>query len=256
MDFKSYKVGEIKELIKNIPVEEYERVINALSADSRVSVNKLGLSLSKQKERLEIELNRIDKLKELETKLNAQGVTSIAGIDEVGRGPLAGPVVTCAIIMPAESRIMNVNDSKCLSKKRREELNKIIMDECLDFGIGIADPEVIDTVNILNATKTAMLLAVGNLSKKPELLLIDAVTLDTDIPQKGIIKGDSSVYVIACASIVAKVFRDKLMEEYHEKYPEYGFDKNMGYGTAQHIEAIRKYGLTPIHRESFVKNIV
>ncbi|MDI3536177.1 MAG: ribonuclease [Eubacteriaceae bacterium] len=256
MDFTNQTVSQIKKIIDNAPIDDYLKISSVLLDDSRESVKKIGASLSKKKEKYDKELKRIRQLKEQEIFFHKEGHKRIAGIDEVGRGPLAGPVVTCAIIMPIESEIMFVNDSKLLSKKRREDLNQQILAECLDYQIGMMSPEVIDAINILNATKKAMSQAVENLKLKPDLLLLDAVTLDMDIPQKGIIKGDTSVYAIACASIVAKVFRDQMMSEIHKDYPEYGFEQNMGYGTAQHIDAIKKFGPTPYHRQSFIKNFL
>ncbi|WKY45814.1 ribonuclease HII [Eubacteriaceae bacterium ES2] len=256
MDFTNYTVSQIKTMISKASIQDYEKISKDLSRDPRESVKKIGASFSKKKEKHDQELYRIRQLKEQEIFYFEQGYKRIAGIDEVGRGPLAGPVVTCAIIMPIESEIMYVNDSKLLSKKKREDLSQKILSECLEYQIGIMSPEVIDSINILNATKKAMSQAVENLKLKPDLLLLDALTLDIDISQKGIIKGDASVYAIACASIVAKVFRDQMMAEMHQEYPEYGFDQNMGYGTAQHIEAIKNLGSTPYHRRSFIKNFL
>ncbi|TZE83365.1 ribonuclease HII [Calorimonas adulescens] len=204
-----------------------------------------------------IEYERLTKLKAYEKKLVENGIRYIGGIDEVGRGPLAGPVVACCIIMPYESYIEGVNDSKKLTARKRETLFELILNECISYGIGIVDEKVIDSVNILNATRFSMKKAVQNLKVCPEHLLIDAERLDSlDIPQTSIIKGDCLSYNIACASIVAKVIRDRIMTGYSNIYKHYGFEKNKGYGTREHIEAIKYYGLCDIHRLSFCKKFV
>ena len=167
------------------------------------------------------------------------------------RGPLAGPVVSAAVILPENFHLVEVNDSKQLSLKKREELFDQIMEQALAVGIGIKDEQVIDSVNIYEATKLAMKEAVRELAVKPDCLLIDAMALDLNIPQEKIIKGDAKSISIACASIIAKVTRDKMMESYHEQYPGYGFDKNSGYGTKEHLEGLKLQGITPIHRKTF-----
>lgn len=216
----------------------------------------------------EKELERLKEIKKIEEELYTSGIKSIAGIDEAGRGPLAGPVVVACVVMPRESMIEGVNDSKKVSEKKREKLYEEITKEALGYGVGIISQEEIDKVNILNATKEGLTLAIKELEKdlqnkkrefeKPEIILVDALTkIDTDhIPYKSIIKGDSKSYSIAAASIIAKVTRDRIMRQWDEVYPMYGFEKHKGYGTAAHIEAIREYGLCPLHRRSFVKNIV
>ena len=179
----------------------------------------------------------------------------IAGIDEVGRGPLAGPVTACCVILPEDHPIYHLNDSKKLSPKKREELYGIILKEALSVGLGEESPAVIDGINILQATYSAMRKAIDACAMKPDLLLVDAVTIPgTDIKQVGIIKGDAKSASIAAASIVAKVTRDRYMEEMDKLYPEYHFASNKGYGTAEHIAALRKYGPCPIHRRSFIGN--
>lgn len=181
----------------------------------------------------------------------------IAGMDEVGRGPLAGPVVTCCIIMPYDNMIEGVFDSKKLTAKKRDELYDIILKTSLDCSINMESNEVIDQINILQATKKSMEHSFNELKLKPDLLLVDAVKdLNIDINTKSIIKGDATSYAIACASIVAKVYRDRLMDEYAKIYPEYAFEKNKGYGTKAHTEALKKYGKCPIHRNSFISNFV
>ncbi len=190
-------------------------------------------------------------MKEFETELYNNGINFIAGIDEVGRGPLVGPVVTAAVILPKDFYDERINDSKKLTEKKRELLYDVIMENAISVGIGISSENVIDEINILNATKRAMLEAVNNLSVKPEHLLIDAVKLNTDIPQTSIIKGDAKSESIAAASIIAKVTRDRMMIELDKIHPEYDFKHNKGYGTKKHIEAIRKYGIIKEHRKTF-----
>lgn len=190
-------------------------------------------------------------MKEFEIELYNNGINFIAGIDEVGRGPLVGPVVTAAVILPKDFYDERINDSKKLTEKKRELLYDVIMENAISVGVGISSENVIDEINILNATKRAMLEAVNNLSVKPEHLLIDAVKLNTDIPQTSIIKGDAKSESIAAASIIAKVTRDRMMIELDKIHPEYDFKHNKGYGTKKHIEAIRKYGIIKEHRKTF-----
>ena len=216
----------------------------------------------------EKEFERLKEIKKIEEELYEKGITSIAGIDEAGRGPLAGPVVVGCVIMPRDSMIEGVNDSKKVSEKKREKLYDLIIDESIAYGVGIISQEEIDRINILNATKEGLKMAIKEMEKnlqerhreieKPEIILVDALTkIDTDhIPYKSIIKGDSKSYSIAAASIVAKVTRDRIMRQWDEIYPMYGFAKHKGYGTAAHIAAIKEYGLCPLHRRSFVKNII
>lgn len=190
-------------------------------------------------------------MKEFETGLYNNGINYIAGIDEVGRGPLVGPVVTAAVILPKDFYDERINDSKKLTEKKRELLYDVIMENAISVGIGISSEDVIDEINILNATKKAMIEAVNNLNIRPEHLLIDAVKLDIDIPQTSIIKGDAKSESIAAASIIAKVTRDRMMVELDKLHPEYDFKHNKGYGTKKHIEAIRKYGIIKEHRKTF-----
>jgi len=187
-----------------------------------------------------------------ERELIAEGYKLVCGVDEVGRGPLAGPVVCAAVIMPDGNYIEGVDDSKKLSKKKREELAQKIMETAVAYRICRVEPQIIDEINILQATRLCMKNAVEGLEVKPDFCIVDGnMTLDISIPQRSIIKGDALSYTIGAASIIAKVYRDKIMEEYARTYPEYGFESNVGYGSAAHIEAIKKYGLTPIHRRSF-----
>lgn len=190
-------------------------------------------------------------MREYEEELNSKGINLIAGVDEVGRGPLIGSVVAAAVILPSGFYMSEINDSKKLSEKKREELYPIIMEKAISVGIGVVDSKTIDKVNILNATKMAMKMAINNLSVKPEHVLIDAVKLDIDIPYTAIIKGDAKSESIAAASIVAKVYRDNMMKELDKEYPMYDFKSNKGYGTKKHIEAIKKYGVLKEHRKTF-----
>ncbi len=189
-----------------------------------------------------------------ERQLHAQGCKYVCGVDEVGRGPLAGPVVCAAVIMPEDDIIEGVDDSKKLTAKKREKLADLIKQKAIAWAICRVEPQVIDQINILQATRLCMKNAVEGLSVRPDFVLTDGnMTLDIDIAQKSIVKGDAQCYCIGAASIIAKVERDALMAEYAEVYPGYGFEKNVGYGTAAHIAAIKEKGLTPIHRRSFTK---
>lgn len=205
--------------------------------------------------KLEVEKARVEQMCEYEKEY---GVYSyICGIDEAGRGPLAGPVVAGAVILPKDCRILYINDSKKLSEKRRNELFDIIKEEAVTYGIGIIDAARIDEINILQATYEAMRSAINNLNPSPDILLNDAVTIPkVDIKQVPIIKGDAKSISIAAASVLAKVTRDRIMEEYDKKYPEYGFAKHKGYGTKQHIQALEQFGASPIHRRTFITKFV
>lgn len=205
----------------------------------------------------EKELQRLTELKQIEENLHLQGIEYICGIDEAGRGPLAGPVVVATAIMPKDSMIEGVNDSKKVSEKKRELLYEKITEEAIAWGVGIIDQKEIDRINILNATKEGLTQAIKALSVKPDRIIVDALNgIDTlGIPYTSIIKGDAKCYSIAAASIIAKVTRDRIMRQWDEIYPQYGFEKHKGYGTKAHIEAIREYGLCPLHRLSFTKNI-
>lgn len=196
------------------------------------------------------------KLFDYDISLMNEKVKLIAGMDEVGRGPLAGPVVVACVIMPYDEMIDGVFDSKKVTKKNRERLYDEIQKKAIAISIWKEEQDIIDTVNILNATKLSMKKAFENLTIKPDLLLIDAVKMNICDNEKSIIKGDATSYAIACASIVAKVYRDRIMEDYSKKYPQYDFENNVGYGTKKHIDAIKTFGITPIHRLSFLKNII
>jgi ribonuclease HII len=193
-----------------------------------------------------------------ENKYLNNGYKLIAGIDEAGRGPLAGPVCVAIVVMPLdeEDRIIGINDSKKISEKKRDLLYDEILRKAIAYHIELVDENTIDTINILNATKLGMLTCINSIETKPDVVLIDAVKIDSDIPTESIIKGDALSYSIACASILAKVTRDRYMLEMDKKYPEYNFKKHKGYGTKEHIENLKKFGKCEIHRESFIKNFI
>ncbi len=209
----------------------------------------------KEKEEL-----RLTELKKIEEEIYSKNPNFkyICGIDEAGRGPLAGPVVVACAVMPRDSMIEGVNDSKKISEKKREELFEKITSEAISYGVGIIDQKEIDRINILNATKEGLTMAVKELSVRPDLIIVDALNnIDTEgIPYESIIKGDAKCYSIAAASIIAKVTRDRIMRQWDEIYPQYGFIKHKGYGTAAHIAAIKEYGPCPLHRNSFIKHFV
>lgn len=204
----------------------------------------------------EKELERLTKIKEIEKDLYSKGFKNICGIDEAGRGPLAGPVVVAGVIMPQDSMIEGINDSKKVTEKRREKLYDVIKEKAISYSIAVIDHHVIDDINILNATKQGVTEVVDGLDVKPDLIIVDALThINTrGIPYEPIIKGDAKCYNIAAASVLAKVTRDRIMRQWDEIYPQYGFSSHKGYGTAKHIAAIKEYGLCPIHRLTFTKH--
>ena len=206
----------------------------------------------------EKELERLTNLKSREKDLYNKGFELICGIDEAGRGPLAGPVVVAGVIMPKDSMIEGVNDSKKVSEKKREKLYDLILEEAISYSVAVIGQDVVDEINILNATKQGITNVVEELDVKPDLILVDALThINTKgIPYDSIIKGDAKCYNIAAASIIAKVTRDRIMRQWDEIYPQYGFVNHKGYGTAKHIQAIKEYGPCPIHRRSFIKKFV
>ncbi len=249
------KIGTIKDELKAALDSELPSFITEYQTDERAGVIKLVAQAKKRLHDLQVEMERIEQLKLYEKKYDTCGY--ICGIDEVGRGPLAGPVVAGAVILPKDCKILYINDSKKLSAKKREELYDVIMEQAVAVGIGMASPQRIDEINILQATYEAMREAIQKLSVKPDILLNDAVTIpQVDIRQIPIIKGDAKSISIGAASIVAKVTRDRLMEEYAKVLPEYDFASNKGYGSAAHIAALKQYGPSPIHRNSFIKNFV
>lgn len=248
------KTAEIKRKFSECGMEGLPQLIASYEGDVRSGVQAAVASARKRIESYEREVRRTEEMKRYERQYDAYSY--ICGIDEVGRGPLAGPVVAGAVILPKNCNLLYLNDSKKLSEKKREELYEEIMGSALAVGIGYNTPARIDEINILQATYEAMREAVRALSPEPDLLLNDAVTIPgLGIRQVPIIKGDAKSISIAAASIVAKVTRDRLMVKYDEIYPEYGFASHKGYGSSMHIEAIRKYGPTPIHRKSFIKNL-
>lgn len=247
-------IQEIKERFKNTPIQELPAFCEIYRADERKGVQKLVEQGHKRIAALEKEKERLKQMREFEREYEHLGY--ICGIDEVGRGPFAGPVVAGAVILPPDCEILYVNDSKQLSEKMREQLYDEIMEKAVSVAVGYANPQRIDEINILQATYEAMREAVSKLDVTPQILLNDAVTIpQITIPQVPIIKGDAKSISIAAASIVAKVTRDRLMREYDKIMPEYGFASNKGYGSKEHIEAIKKYGPTPIHRRSFIHNV-
>ena len=207
----------------------------------------------------EKELERLTNLKKVEEELyNEKGLKAIAGIDEAGRGPLAGPVVVASVIMPENSMIEGVNDSKKVSEKKREKLYDLILSEAISYGVGIIGQDEIDEINILNATKKGLTISLQELTQKPDLIIVDALNnIDTlGTKYESIIKGDAKCYSIAAASIIAKVTRDRIMREWDKVYPQYGFVAHKGYGTVAHIKALKEYGACPLHRKTFIKHFI
>ncbi len=253
---KAPSIKEIREELNGCDISEMHDFINRHSADERNGVIALVKSASKKLDAWNKELKRIDTLREFEKKYEEQ-YEYICGIDEVGRGPLAGPVVACAVILPKGCVIMGVNDSKKLSAAKREALYDEILEKAVAVGIGYADHTRIDEINILQATYEAMRQAVAALDPAPDLLLNDAVTIpDLTMQQIPIVHGDARSISIGAASIVAKVTRDRLMDELDKVYPGYGFAKNKGYGTQEHIEGLKKLGPCEIHRKTFITHFV
>lgn len=243
-------IKEIKEQLANIQRLD-DPLLAELEQDSRSGVIQ---AIAKRKREIQ---KRIDEDERLEGMLAyekvcyARGMELIAGVDEVGRGPLAGPVVAAAVILPKACKIPGLNDSKKIPKSKHKEIYEAVLQNAIAIGIGVKDNHVIDQVNIYEATKLAMMEAIGQLEPQPQHLLIDAMKLDLPIPQTSIIKGDANSLSIAAASIVAKVTRDQMMEEFDREYPGYDFAQNAGYGTAKHLAGLDKLGVTPIHRRSF-----
>jgi len=243
-------IKEIKERLATIDDLDHP-LFEELILDGRAGVQ---AAISKRKRELQKQVDedlRLEKMLAYEKELYAQGIDLIAGVDEVGRGPLAGPVVAAAVILPKACKILGLNDSKKIPKSKHKEIYEAVLQNAIAIGIGIKDNQVIDQVNIYEATKLAMMEAIGQLEPQPQHLLIDAMRLDLPIPQTSIIKGDANSLSIAAASIVAKVTRDQMMEEFDKEYPGYDFAQNAGYGTAKHLAGLDKLGVTPIHRRSF-----
>ena len=251
----SKKIGEIKAEFESATMAELPALYEKYADDNRSGVVSLIAKYKKAEVKLEAERKRMEDMYIYERKY--ADYEFICGIDEVGRGPLAGPVVAGAVVLPRDCDILYLNDSKKLSEKKREELYDEIMEKAVATGIGIVGPQRIDEINILQATYEAMRIAISNLKVKPDLLLNDAVTIpEVSVKQVPIIKGDAKSASIAAASIIAKVTRDRLMVQYDEVLPGYDFASNKGYGSANHIQAIKEIGPTPIHRETFIKNFV
>ena len=248
-------IKEITDELNNASASELPVLMEALRGDDRAGIQNLLKKIERQQAALQREKERTEEMKRYERKYEHIGW--LCGIDEVGRGPLAGPVVACACILPKDCPILYLNDSKKLTARKREELFDILQKEAVSIGIGMRSPERIDEINILQATYEAMREAVGNLSVVPQLLLNDAVTIpDINYPQVPIIHGDALSVSIAAASIIAKVTRDRMMDDYDRQYPGYGFASNKGYGSADHIQALRTLGPTPIHRKTFISHFV
>ncbi len=249
------KIQEIKNIFQAATVNELPAFLAVYQDDRRPGVAALVKRAQKMISDYEREIARTEKMKEYEKRYDS--FSYICGIDEVGRGPLAGPVVAGAVILPKDCDILYLNDSKQLSEKKREELYAVIMEKAIATGLGFVAPQRIDEINIRQATYEAMREAVSKLNPQPDLLLNDAVTIPGIlVKQVPIIKGDAKSISIAAASIIAKVTRDRLMVDYDTVYPEYGFASNKGYGAKAHLEALKKYGPTPIHRQSFIKNLI
>ncbi len=248
-------ISQIKEEFEQADAAQRAVLYEVYSSDDRAGVKKLVSAYRKKEEALQKERMRLEDMRSFEHKYSTYSL--ICGIDEAGRGPLAGPVVAGAVILPKDCEILYLNDSKKLSPAKREALYEEIMEKAEAVGVGMASPARIDEINILQATYEAMREAVDNLGVTPELLLNDAVTIpDVSIPQVPIIKGDAKSVSIAAASIIAKVTRDRLMVQYDKILPGYGFARHKGYGSKDHIEAIRRLGSTPIHRRTFIKNFL
>ncbi|MCR5770886.1 MAG: ribonuclease HII [Butyrivibrio sp.] len=249
-------ISQIKDYYKTLNNDEYKLFIEKYADDERDGIRKLVEAADKKIKALEKERARIETMKEFERRYEEMGY--VCGIDEVGRGPLAGPVCAGAVILPKDTEILYLNDSKKLSEKKREELYDVIMEKAVGAAVAFASPKRIDEINILQADYEAMAEAVVKLPVRPDILLLDAVHVPQleEYKQVSIIKGDAKSVSIAAASIIAKVTRDRLMKELDSKYPEYGFASNKGYGSAAHIEALKKYGPCEIHRRSFIGNFV
>lgn len=248
-------ISGIRAQAESITIPQIQEFVDMYKEDTRVGVKKLVESVLKRKLKYEKELERLKEMRVYEDQ--QKNCEYICGIDEVGRGPFAGPVVAGAVILPKDCNILYINDSKKLSASKREELYDEIMEKAIAVGLGVVSPQVIDEINILQATYEAMRTAIKNLQVKPDILLNDAVKIPgVDIPQVSIIKGDAKSVSIAAASIIAKVTRDRMMVEYDKIYPQYNFAGNKGYGSEQHREALKVYGPSPIHRNTFIKNYV
>lgn len=242
------KISEIKQKLNDNPSPEF---VKELENDQRKGVQVAIQQFYKRQMKIKKQRIEFEKRFHFEKEFWDQGIDLVAGIDEVGRGPLAGPVVSAAVILPHDFDLVEVNDSKQLSDKKRKNLYPLILEKAIAVGIGVADNKLIDEINIYQATKVAMKEALLNLNTLPQQLIIDAMEIDTSIPQLKLIKGDAKSISVSAASIVAKEYRDNLMIEYDKKYPGYDFANNVGYGTKKHLEGLKTLGVTPIHRKTF-----
>jgi ribonuclease HII len=257
IDLQNLSISAIRDQVQKVPPTD--ELIRLMLQDRRHGVRQLAQTLLRRREKENEWRQRIENMRKYEEEAYARGFRLVAGIDEAGRGPLAGPVVAAAVILPPDARIQGIDDSKKLRPEERESLFQTICGTAVAYGIGIVDVSYIDTYNILQATYEAMRCAIRNLEVQPDLLLNDAVTIPSvETKQVAITKGDACCQSIAAASILAKVTRDRIMVEYAKQYPEYGFDQHKGYGTPEHLRALQKFGPTPLHRRTFapVKEIL
>lgn len=247
---KPLSITEVKNILQTI-VDPHDERLKEFRLDARKGVIAAIRSWDKKAEKQQLAQDKLQEMLAYERRAWAHGKKFIAGVDEVGRGPLAGPVVSAAVVLPEDFNIVGINDSKQLSLAKRNELFDIIQEKAMAIGVGIKDAAIIDQVNIYEASKLAMIEAIEQLAIQPDHLLVDAMTLPLPVSQESIIKGDAKSVSIAAASIIAKVTRDRMMEEYDVMYPGYGFPNNAGYGTKEHLTALEDLGVTPIHRRSF-----
>lgn len=252
MLFEGKSIKEIGEWFQHTDSSEVRKTIQYIESDTRSGVQKLIQQWYKREENIQKQHEHWHKINQLENQLRAEGITFIAGIDEVGRGPLAGPVVAAAVILPTEFILLGLNDSKKVSSSNRDIFAEKIRNQALAFSIAYVPAEIIDEINIYQATKKAMVKAINDLHMTPEFALIDAMEIPINMPQKSLIKGDSRSASIAAASIIAKVSRDSWMKQAAQRFPQYGFERHMGYGTKEHMQAIEQHGLCTIHRQSFL----
>ena len=249
-------IKDIKKEFEETDIKNIHKLIEIYKQDDRKGVINIINSYNKKISLYEKEIIRTENMKIYEKKAFSEGKTLIAGIDEVGRGPFAGPVVTACVILPKDFNILGINDSKKLNEQKRKELFYKIKENALEITINMEDNNIIDNINILEASKKSMLKNIQDLKNKPDFLILDAINLDTNIPYISMPKADEKSISVATASIIAKVTRDEYMEQMHNIYPQYKFNVNKGYGTKEHIEAIKKYGACDIHRKTFIKNYV
>lgn len=249
-------IKDIKKEFEETDIKNIHKLIEIYKQDDRKGVINIINSYNKKIALYEKEIIRTENMKIYEKKAFSEGKSLIAGIDEVGRGPFAGPVVTACVILPEDFNVLGINDSKKLNEQKRKELFYKIKENALEITINMEDNNVIDNINILEATKKSMLKNIQDLKNKPDFLILDAINLDINIPYISMPKADEKSISVAAASIIAKVTRDEYMEQMHNIYPQYKFNENKGYGTKEHIDAIKKYGACDIHRKSFIKNYI